>query len=174
MIRKVREFTVFCSVVFVLAACGGDSGSGSGGETTSLSDIAGLWDLTYEDQGRIDEIYWGFSASGSFTIYDYFGDSFDNGDNCYFILEDIAEIVHLGGNSFEIRFGEGIDDILLDASRSGSDLIVEVDGVERRLSPSVISVEAMRSMECEDDAIQFQAKPSVSNADIIAKLRRLL
>ena len=64
------------------------------------ADIAGVWDLTYTDpdDGQ-DVMYIHISASGSITLYDYYGDELDNGENCYDVIP-LGSITRSSENEF--------------------------------------------------------------------------
>ena len=79
---------------FVVSACGGGGGGSDDPGTTpsgsedkiavnSISQIEGFWNATETRNGVQDVDYEYVSSSGVFTSYDYMGDSFDRGDNCY-------------------------------------------------------------------------------------------
>jgi len=70
------------AVVVTLAACGG----GGGGSKASLkqSDIVGLWDTSEVENNVKDEAYIYIDENGVIHPFDYVGDAFDRGPNCYF------------------------------------------------------------------------------------------
>ncbi len=79
-ILAVSAFTVSCG------------GSDLDNKQTGVSSISGLYAWDYDDG---DEAYTHISENGSLSIYDYAGDSFDNGENCYWIAENIATYTHV-------------------------------------------------------------------------------
>jgi len=103
-----------------LAACssggnkGGTTGTLTGGTDTGSTDsstsqtgggvtaaIAGLWnETTDEGADGTDVIYTQFNADGTGTSYDYLGDTFDEGDNCYDIINFTIEV--LGNNQYRV------------------------------------------------------------------------
>lgn len=92
--------TLTISSIF-LVACGG--GSGNGGSdilTPSLSDIAGTWDDSETVGEEVDKKYVVIKDYGELITYDYDGDSFDQGSDCYYRFTD--SITDLGNGSFEI------------------------------------------------------------------------
>jgi hypothetical protein len=109
---RIMNKTLLSLSIVALTACGGGNGAdkanifGGGG----MGNIVGVWDATENlgDDG-IDEVYFAFDKSGLLTFYDYAGDSYDQGANCYWI--DIAEVRSLGNNNYEITtLGEDADE----------------------------------------------------------------
>jgi len=89
----------------LLAACGG-SGSDGGSDdinndSPSLSDISGIYDSGSTEDGVKDEIYLVIRSDGTWTEYDYDGDAFDEGDNCYY--KNSGTIEDYGDGEFEIE-----------------------------------------------------------------------
>lgn len=95
---------LFASVFSIfLVACGGSS-SGNNSDT-SLSDIVGVYDNTsIKDQG-VDESYIVIKQDGQFIEYDYQGDSFHLGLNCYVIINTM--ITDFGTGKFELSDNSG-------------------------------------------------------------------
>jgi len=79
-------------------------GCGSGNEgnitTPSLSEISSVWDMTETDEFGEDQVYLVIKDSGEFIIYDYDGDTWDQGEDCYYKYSET--ITDLGDGSFEI------------------------------------------------------------------------
>lgn len=84
-ILAVSAFTVSCG--------GGDLDN----KQTGISSIAGLYAWNFGDD---DEGYHYISESGSLSIYDYAGDSFDNAGNCYWIAENFATFTHVSDYNY--------------------------------------------------------------------------
>ena len=91
--------------------------TGSGG----FAAIAGLYDASTEEEGAIDEIYVEILADGTFTLYDYDGDDFDQGENCYFIAT--GQLASLGGDSYRLT-GEEFGEVEAMLVRSGDSLVL--------------------------------------------------
>lgn len=93
-------------LAFLLSACGGSSSSSNGGETNTSTDdnavietkFVGIWDQTEEIQGETDVIYLYIGSDGVATEYDYDGDSFDQGENCYYIYRNEFSLTRNGAN----------------------------------------------------------------------------
>jgi hypothetical protein len=83
-----------------LEACSDDENSGGNNNNPSLADISGVWDATNTIGQEIDEIYVVIRANGESITYDYNGDSFDQGSNCYISYSET--LTDLGGGEFEI------------------------------------------------------------------------
>jgi hypothetical protein len=83
----------------LLTACGGGGGSSSDSDSLGLADIAGIYAVNFEDDPD-DEYYAVIGSDGRYIEYDFQGDSFDLGDNCYIVYRYFAE--ELGNNSFAV------------------------------------------------------------------------
>ena len=85
----------------VLSEFGGDGASQNGvvNDQGSTSAIAGLWDFTqsYGAEGT-DVFYILFRSNGTGAVYDWMGDSYDMGENCYTNSEFTFE--SLGGDRY--------------------------------------------------------------------------
>ena len=100
-------------ITVTLVACGSDDGDLASSAldngvsddqgVSATRDIAGLWDFTENkgDEG-VDVIYVLIEGDGSGVIYDYQGDTFDQGENCYQFID--SPVVSLGNNQFESTF----------------------------------------------------------------------
>lgn len=92
--------------VITLIGCGGGGSGSSKSDTSDNKQIQGLWSLAGGEfeatgyKGTGDERYLHIQE-GRLTIYDYKGDSFDQGDNCYVILS--GSLVSKGGDNYEFR-----------------------------------------------------------------------
>lgn len=81
---------------------GGDTGAGTGGPS-NLASLVGLYDDSYDfGDGTVDVWYFEIRADGSLVDYDYQQDSFDQGDNCYFIYRDLI-LSPLGGDEYLVH-----------------------------------------------------------------------
>lgn len=65
----------------------------------SISEFEGVWDASIDyGSAGIEELYFDIQGD-TLTYYNYLGDDFDNGDNCYF-LDDTNTISNLGNGTF--------------------------------------------------------------------------
>lgn len=125
-----------------LAGCDDDSSdsgsSAQGGPISGLSSIVGVYDNSYvEDDGTIDEAYTHINDSGTVFYYDYLGDSYTNGPNCYERFED-GTLEHVDGNRFMLEagyFGEDAVEVTFNfkddfADYDGEVLVFEKDDEE--------------------------------------------
>ncbi len=114
----------FYVLPFALVGCS-SGGSSDSNDSSSQTDqiIVGIWDQT-EDFGEfgVDEIYLSIDNDGFATEYDYDGDSFDEGENCYFITRNLYQAVPSGSN-FEITFSGTGESILASAAIEGDELV---------------------------------------------------
>lgn len=102
----MRILSAFLACFFI-TACGGSDSDVSNNVTSgqsrsseiSLEEFIGTYKLIFEDAPN-DEYFVVVRDDGEYIEYDFDGDSFDMGENCYFRFPyDITEI---GSNSFEI------------------------------------------------------------------------
>jgi len=99
MIRSLKNMFLVSLLIF-LSSC-----SDSGSENATLSSLAGVWDSTTTEDSLVDEYYTVMKIDGTVVDYDYMGDSFDNGPNCY--LSDAGTIVDLGNGDFIASYNSG-------------------------------------------------------------------
>lgn len=177
---------ICAAIVLLMVACGGGSGGSNNNEAdridnnvSSINDIVGLWDATEETEEGVDNVYWGISPSGSLSIYDYLGDTFDDIANCYFIAEDFGLITNLGDSNFIVQIDDGVEVLTanIELSTVGDDLIMvfidEEEGDDSvRLSPSSLSLATIRSMECVLADTSDQEKMSQAQLDVSKKVLR--
>ncbi len=101
MMKRLLAVSIFN---IFLVACGGSNSSGSS-SATSLSDIVGVYDNALIENQAVDESYIVIKQDGQFIEYDYQGDSFDLGLNCYVIVDTM--ITDLGAGRFELSDDTG-------------------------------------------------------------------
>lgn len=122
-IPKSKTIALLVVVGFLTAACNDEGGSAS---VDGLSSIVGIydWSDTY-DGGVVDEWYIGIDAEGNVSDYDYNGDSFDMGSNCYYIDRDWEQLTHVSGSTFNTQnFGE----VTVTKNSSGLTITAKDDG----------------------------------------------
>ena len=74
---------------------------------SSITDIVGVWDDSETlDNGEIDEVYLVIRSSGEVFFYDYDGDSFDKGANCYY-SGSFGAFTSLGNANFRFDYSTG-------------------------------------------------------------------
>ena len=98
---KLNNIILACISVFILASCGSSGGSAT---NATFNDIIGTWQET-DDDGDIFVTV--MRNDGTFTDYDYMGDTFDNGLDCY-IDTDGGMITDLGNGDFVVDDGFGL------------------------------------------------------------------
>ncbi len=140
-------------LIMVLSACGGSTSSD--GDATTLADIVGVWDETETDENGTDESYLVFTASGDLTIYDYQGDSYDMGENCY--EKEMLIITDQGSGIFSITDAQETEDPFSVALSLSSDRITATftdDGVSESNSNIVRTdrLESSFTPLCEEEA----------------------
>jgi hypothetical protein len=79
------------------------STSSTNASINSVGDFVGIYEnfVTQEDN-TVDEKYVKVGEDGSYTEYDYLGDSYDLGNNCYSVFS--TKITHISNNRFSIVF----------------------------------------------------------------------
>jgi len=97
--KKILLITLAC---LFIVGCEDDESSSNNENLAqpSLAQISKTWDLTETDEFGEDVVYLVVKDHGEFIIYDYDGDSWDEGDECYYKLT--STITDLGDGSFEI------------------------------------------------------------------------
>ncbi|MCG8313841.1 MAG: lipocalin family protein [Pseudomonadales bacterium] len=91
----MRIFKIFSllTVILGIAACGGGGGGGGGGGIRSddralaVNDenIVAVYDISEVIDGDLDVYYMVIAEDGSYYSYDFQGDEFDQGDDCYYV-----------------------------------------------------------------------------------------
>ena len=89
----IKKITLAGIVALSLIGCGSDgSSSAPTTEVKEIAELEGFWNTSYEENGKQDIIYEHFLANGEIIIYDYQGDTYDNGSDCYLIGKSVYEI----------------------------------------------------------------------------------
>ncbi|KZY37727.1 MULTISPECIES: hypothetical protein [unclassified Oleiphilus] len=86
--------------IAILSGCGSSNSTDPSVEG-AFSSIAGVYSWDDEDG---DEGYTEIKSNGEMAKYDYYGDSFDQGDNCYYIETDLQYLTHNSGTSYTINY----------------------------------------------------------------------
>ncbi len=99
-VRNINREVVmkYLSVVLtlLLAGCGSESDSA---KNATLEDLVGAWDTSDKMEQEIDEAYFIVEENGHTTDFDYDGDSYNKGSNCYYRY-DSATLTDLGEGDF--------------------------------------------------------------------------
>ena len=91
MIKTVGFATI--TALFLLSGCGGDSDKKSSStKVEEITQLEGFWDVSYDKDGKHDELYEYYLPNGEIILYDYQADSLDNGKDCYLIGKSVFEI----------------------------------------------------------------------------------
>jgi len=89
----IKKITLISITVLALMGCGGsDSSEAVSTKVTDIAGLEGFWNTSYDKDGKHDELYEFFFANGDIGIFDYQGDTFDNGAECYLIVRSPFEI----------------------------------------------------------------------------------
>ena len=101
--KKIVAITVLS---FFLAACDSDDKADpSNIEEPSLSEISAVWEWTRISGDKEEQQYLVVKDHGQIIYYDYDGDSWDQGEDCYYKTTKI--ITDLGSGNFEIINDDG-------------------------------------------------------------------
>lgn len=120
--KKVLALTI-SSLFLVASVSGGESDTNMAIAEPSLADISGVWDMSIAmgNQAEVNVLYWSITEFGEFKAYDYAGDSYENGANCYRASSET--ITDLGGGAFEISNSESGEFITLNFSITDDQLV---------------------------------------------------
>lgn len=150
-IKKKLMVTLLGISSLLLAACNDEGGDSNGGNTTvtGLSSLVGVydWSDSYDD-GTVDEWYLGIDSQGYISDYDYFGDSYDMGGNCYYIDKNWEQLTHVSGNVFdtlyngEVTITKSSSMLTVTSNEDSSNLLVAGGKVN-------IAVSDMEAANCE-------------------------
>lgn len=120
-----------------LSACGGSESESSHSPAT-LSDVVGVWDMTETSEYGEDVYYMSITEYGDLIFYDYDGDTYDQGQDCYFEIDPSMTLTDLGEGKFELSNGTDYTNISL--STGADSLIMTVEGVSSSLPATSLQV----------------------------------
>jgi len=117
MIRKAlnNAFGLVLITLFLIS-CGSSGGVDS--RPATFNDLVGSWKLTDTDG---DEVIFIFENNGDINIYDYMGDSFDQGPDCYIGPIFAFTIADLGDGEFML---DGDSSSTVSGTISGNTLVL--------------------------------------------------
>jgi hypothetical protein len=185
-VKKMKKSTMIRNallaspiVLLGLTGCGGGGSDSSSDEASlsevsaaisndapSLSEIAGVWDASITIDNEVDEVYIVFKDYGDVIIYDYLGDTFDQGVDCYY--QSIESITDLGDGSFEI-VSDYSEDIIINIALSGGDLIGTNSYGEFTFSKASLE-ESDFSPLCSDIFTSYSSTESLSSTKQVGVL----
>jgi hypothetical protein len=127
--NRIASGLVLCTL---LIGCGDDddnsaaieaSSTPAGGEVKAFD---GVWDDTSDSEDGQD-ISYSVVSGNSYTSYDYMGDSFDEGDDCYEVSN--ATLEALGGTDYQLDFSDSGFEISVEVQfiRDGNKLSVTTE-----------------------------------------------
>lgn len=107
--------TVSSALLLVtIVSCGGENPASS-----APSSISGIWDASeILSDGTFDVRYLEFKDDGTYISYDYAGDDFNRGDNCYIVFN--STYTNISGSLYRLS---GIEDPV-NLSIVGGDVLV--------------------------------------------------
>ncbi len=170
----VKRFSLFVFISTFFIALQGCSESEDDGEVTnvsSLAEITGLWDWSDDYGGCIDEWYLYIAPDGWMSDFDYDGDCFDAGANCYYPDRNWARISHVSGNSFIVNYATTSDTFTAAIDSSGALLLTNTGsdpGVVDRFPPTSMNIVDIEGMTC------FALKPSQQDPGKLKTLKHRL
>lgn len=124
--------------VVVLSACS----SSDDAQIATYNDIIGTWKETQDNGDEYVEI---IHDDGTFSDYDYLGDSFDNGADCY-RYEGDSFIDDLGNGDFLVN--DGGDTFQLHITMSGDSLFITNPFYTSTLVRSSITLDELQAKAC--------------------------
>jgi len=115
-----------------ISGCGDGGGNDSNGNssnlidnpTPTLSDIVGVWDYVGDDDEVEDIYYMVIRETGEILGYDFMGDDFDQGKDCYEVDYDDEWLTEMGGGRFNLSTSDG-DKMIFDAKIEDGLLVVD-------------------------------------------------
>ena len=97
-------FLVTLSLLVISCSSSDNNDDSSSNTSITLADITGVWDATTTENQQTDETYSIIEENGTVTAYDYQGDSFDNGANCY--IKETLSLQDMGDGIFKLTDSE--------------------------------------------------------------------
>ena len=138
---KVSQFLIVFFALLGLTACGGGGGGGSSSSSRSLDvsteNLVGLYDMSYEEDGKEDVLYIYLADDGNIYVVDYLGDEYDDYDDCYYVSGDgewslsgnVLTLVELDGGAYPYNIDK-LTSSKLEISGIGFDHDWELDRVD--------------------------------------------
>ena len=113
-----------------MAACGSSDDDDSA-IVASLDDVTGVWDANGKYGAEEDEVNIIIKSDGTLTIFDFDGDTYDQGDDCYDKV--INTFTDLGNGNFQmVNDNDSPDNMKI--TKSGNKLtVVFADGSDTRI-----------------------------------------
>lgn len=168
---KIRSITIAITIIplIFLMSCKKDSGDSSGDEFPQ--EMRGVWQEEGWDDGDELGIYF---TSNTMGYWDYMGDEYDQGDDCY-INWEFAELISYEGDNFRMTimdfFSEGEEegtvriivdgDILTMSEESDNEYIEEYSRDSR--SVSNLTPECSESAKVNSDEMKHKFQMFLSN-----------
>lgn len=115
MQRSLLNLSLVLLLAGLLLGCDSDSNSDSDGDS-----FDGLWLYDASEDEEEDVFYVNFQGN-AVTLYDFLGDEFDDGPDCYLIQSFTIE--HIDGNRYEITDEDG-ESLEVTVRRSGNELSI--------------------------------------------------
>jgi hypothetical protein len=84
--KDTIKIILLATLISIITACSSEDEEGFKnlpGELAEPADIIGVWDGSSGDENGYDEFYTVVRDNGTFTDFDYQGDTQDNGNDCY-------------------------------------------------------------------------------------------
>ncbi|MDN3653292.1 hypothetical protein QWY77_11115 [Thalassotalea ponticola] len=80
--------------------------------TPSISQLAGVWDSSAQIDGLVDVAYMVFRSNYSAEFYDYLGDEYDLGEDCYYTGESIENELNVSLYTQLVDLDDGYYDLI--------------------------------------------------------------
>lgn len=166
---KIKTVSIVLLTAFIMISCKDDSGDSGG---TFPGSIWGVWQEEGSDEGDEIGIYFTDKDMGS---WDYFGDEYDQGDDCYSNYV-IGSLVSRNGDNYRIKFdemwiGEGENDEGVVTIRVNGDMLTltgpDTEDYEVTYSKDSRSVSSM-TQEC---SFGFKANPEFKSDKVLSLIK---
>ena len=148
--RSTLIAVTICSIIF-LSSCKKDSKTETGDEFPD--EMHAVWQEEGWDDGDELGLYF---TSKMMAIWDYAGDEYDQGEDCYYNWE-AGELISYEGNNYRIRlidfFFDDLEELTVNIRVDGDRMIIidpEEEDSEQEYSRDSRSIEDL-TPECSDD-----------------------
>ncbi|MEE9319181.1 MAG: hypothetical protein V3U76_01930 [Granulosicoccus sp.] len=109
-------------------------------------EIHGLWDFSQDySDGLLNVRYIEVTEAGTWRVWDYQGDTYDQGDNCFFSNDSTFK--RTGGSEYRLTDGEAVLDISATVAPGG--LILKFDNGRSLRLPKVDTLSPVDFNRCD-------------------------
>jgi len=120
----MKRFFIIIAVILLTPACN-DDGGGAGGSAQmanpTMSDIVGAWDFSDQYENLVDEYYVNIHPNGTMQFFDYDGDTYDQGSDCYY-FDGNEYLKEIRPGTFKISNAEDYEEVIVEMELRGNKL----------------------------------------------------